>query len=74
MDGLFYQVRQALAAVGKGLKIRFSEFSLGLSYFCSSTYQLGHFEMTYTEYPLSFGNVDQVARDNLIVHSCRILR
>lgn len=30
-DGLFYQVRQALAAVGKGLKIRFSEFSLGLS-------------------------------------------
>ena len=31
IDGLFYQVRQALAAVGKGLKIRFSEFSLGLS-------------------------------------------
>jgi transposase len=30
-DGLFYQVRQALAAVGKGLKIRFSEFNLGLS-------------------------------------------
>ncbi len=30
-DGLFYQVRQALAAVGKGLKIRFSEFTLGLS-------------------------------------------
>ena len=30
-DGLFYQVRQALAAVGKALKIRFSEFSLGLS-------------------------------------------
>jgi transposase len=30
-DGLFYQVRQALSAVGKGLKIRFSEFSLGLS-------------------------------------------
>jgi transposase len=30
-DGLFYQIRQALAAVGKGLKIRFSEFSLGLS-------------------------------------------
>ena len=29
-DGLFYQVRQALAAVGKGLKIRFSEFKLGL--------------------------------------------
>ncbi|MDT5060202.1 MAG: hypothetical protein QOH63_661 [Acidobacteriota bacterium] len=29
-DGLFYQVRQALAAVGKGLKIRFSEFNLGL--------------------------------------------
>jgi transposase len=30
-DGLFYQVRQALSAVGKGLKIRFSEFNLGLS-------------------------------------------
>ncbi len=30
-DGLFYQVRQALAAVGKGLKIRFSELNLGLS-------------------------------------------
>ncbi len=30
-DGLFYQVRQALAAVGKGLKIHFSEFNLGLS-------------------------------------------
>lgn len=30
-DGLFYQVRQILAAVGKGLKIRFSEFSLGLT-------------------------------------------
>lgn len=30
-DGLFYQVRQALAAVGTSLKIRFSEFSLGLS-------------------------------------------
>lgn len=30
-DGLFYQVRQALAAVGKGLKIRFSEFSLSLT-------------------------------------------
>lgn len=30
-DGLFYQVRQALAAVGKGLKIRFSESNLGLS-------------------------------------------
>lgn len=30
-DDLFYQVRQALAAVGKGLKIRFSEFNLGLS-------------------------------------------
>ena len=29
-DGLFYQVRQALAAVGKGLNIKFSEFSLGL--------------------------------------------
>ena len=30
-DGLFYRVRQALAAVGAMLKIRFSEFSLGLS-------------------------------------------
>ncbi len=30
-DGLFYQVRQALAAVGKGLKIGFAEFKLGLS-------------------------------------------
>ncbi len=30
-DGVFYQVRQVLAAVGKGLKIRFSEFNLGLS-------------------------------------------
>ena len=30
-DGLFYRVRQALAAVGTSLKIRFSEFSLGLS-------------------------------------------
>lgn len=30
-DGFFYQVRQTLAAVGTGLKIRFSEFSLGLS-------------------------------------------
>jgi transposase len=30
-DGLFYQVRQALAAVGTSLKIRFSEFSLGSS-------------------------------------------
>jgi transposase len=30
-DGLFYQVRQALAAVGSMLKIKFSEFSLGLS-------------------------------------------
>jgi hypothetical protein len=30
-DGLFDQVRQAPAAVGKSLKIRFSEFSLGLS-------------------------------------------
>ena len=30
-DGLFYQVRQALAAVGKGLKMRFSEFNLGLT-------------------------------------------
>jgi transposase len=30
-DGLFYQVRQALSAVGKGLKIRFSDFNLGLS-------------------------------------------
>lgn len=28
-DGLFYRVRQALAAVGKGLTIKFSEFSLG---------------------------------------------
>lgn len=28
-DGLFYRVRQALAAVGANLKIRFSEFSLG---------------------------------------------
>ena len=28
-DGLFYRVRQALAAVGTSLKIRFSEFSLG---------------------------------------------
>ena len=28
-EGLFYKVRQALAAVGKGLKIQFSEFSLG---------------------------------------------
>jgi transposase len=28
-DGLFYRVRQALAAVGLSLKIRFSEFSLG---------------------------------------------
>jgi hypothetical protein len=37
-DGLFYQVRQALAAVGKGLKIRFSDFNLSLRYFCSSTY------------------------------------
>jgi transposase len=30
-DGLFYRVRQALSAVGTSLKIRFSEFSLGLS-------------------------------------------
>jgi transposase len=30
-DGLFYRVRQALAAVGTSLNIRFSEFSLGLS-------------------------------------------
>jgi hypothetical protein len=30
-DGLFYQVRQALAAVWSRLKIRFSEFSLGVS-------------------------------------------
>lgn len=30
-DGLFYRVRQALAAVGTNLRIRFSEFSLGLS-------------------------------------------
>jgi transposase len=30
-DGLFYQVRQALAAVGKGLNIHFSEFNLGSS-------------------------------------------
>lgn len=30
-DGLFYRVRQAMAAVGSMLKIRFSEFSLGLS-------------------------------------------
>jgi transposase len=30
-DCLFYRVRQALAAVGASLKIRFSEFSLGLS-------------------------------------------
>ena len=30
-DGLFYRVRQALAAVGASLKIRFSAFSLGLS-------------------------------------------
>lgn len=30
-DGLFYRVWQALAAVGTSLKIRFSEFSLGLS-------------------------------------------
>ena len=30
-DGLFYRVRQALAAVGTSLKVRFSEFSLGLS-------------------------------------------
>lgn len=31
MDGLFYQVRQALTAVGTSLKIQFSDFSLGLS-------------------------------------------
>jgi transposase len=30
-DGLFYRVRQALAAVGASLKIRFSAFGLGLS-------------------------------------------
>ena len=30
-DGLFYRVRQALAAVGTSLKIRSSEFSLSLS-------------------------------------------
>jgi transposase len=30
-DGLFYCVRQALAAVGSLLKIQFSEFGLGLS-------------------------------------------
>ena len=30
-DGLFYRVRQALAAVGTSSKIRFSEFSLGSS-------------------------------------------
>lgn len=30
-EGLFYQVRQVLAAVGTGLKIRFSEFNLNLS-------------------------------------------
>lgn len=30
-DGLFYRVRQALAAVGTSLRIRFSAFSLGLS-------------------------------------------
>jgi transposase len=30
-DGLFYRVRQALAAVGTSLKIQFSEFYLGLS-------------------------------------------
>ena len=30
-DGLFYTVRQALAAVGSSLKIQFSEFKLGLS-------------------------------------------
>lgn len=29
-DGLFYRVRQALAAVGSTLKIGFSEFNLGL--------------------------------------------
>lgn len=30
-EGLFYRVRQALAAVGKGMKIQFSEFSTGSS-------------------------------------------
>lgn len=30
-DGLFYRVRQALAAVGSSLRIQFSEFSLGSS-------------------------------------------
>lgn len=30
-EGLFYKVRQALAAVGSSLKIQFSEFSLGSS-------------------------------------------
>jgi len=30
-DGLFYRVRQILAEVGTSLKIRFSDFSLGLS-------------------------------------------
>ena len=30
-EGLFYRVRQALAAVGSILKIQFSEFSFGLS-------------------------------------------
>lgn len=30
-EGLFYQVRQVLAAVGKGLKICFSDFNLSLS-------------------------------------------
>lgn len=30
-DGLFYQVRQVLAAVGKSLKIGFSDFNLGLT-------------------------------------------
>jgi len=30
-DGLFYRVRQVLAAVGSMLKIKFSDFSLGLS-------------------------------------------
>ena len=30
-DGLFYRVRQVLAAVGSNLKIQFSEFCLGLS-------------------------------------------
>lgn len=29
-DGLFYRVRQALAAVGSTLKINFSEFNIGL--------------------------------------------